>query len=88
MKQLLCRRFVYVPAVPVKVVNVTETFLSNIPVTFSRTIHISPLVPSGIVISVSWIETVAPMTRKLVDGSNQRVYSYQDKIIAKEKNPT
>ena len=54
----------YVPAVPVAVVSVTETFLSNAPVTFSRTMHISPLVPSGILICVSWIETVAPMTKK------------------------
>ena len=51
----------YVPAVPAVVVSVTETFLSNTPIIFSRTMHISPVVPSVMLITVSWIETVTPI---------------------------
>ena len=54
----------YVPAVPAVVVSVTETFLSNPPATFSSTMHISPLVPSVMLICVPWIETAAPKIEK------------------------
>ena len=59
---------IYVPAVPVVVVSITEMFLSNPPVTFSSTMHISPLVPSVIIMSVSWIEIAAPMIEKAKYG--------------------
>ena len=59
-----CSEIAHIPAVPAVVVSVTEIFLSNLPTTFSSTMHISPMVPSVMFICVLWIETAAPMIEK------------------------